>query len=142
MRSLARDLARAVGSLGHITALRRLRVGPFHEARAIPLDRLRISEDTPAPSPDLLLPVETALADIPALAVTEAEAARLETGQALSLVAFMGRVPAAANPDGGLVRVLAGGRLIGLGVLEGGMLRPERWLTDTEHDQRPPRGQE
>jgi tRNA pseudouridine55 synthase len=142
MRSLARDIARAVGSLGHVTAIRRLRVGPFHESHAIPLDRLRVSEDTAAPSPDLLLPVETALADIPALAVTEAEAARLETGQALSLVTFMGRVPAAANPDGGLVRVMAGGRMIGLGVLEGGMLRPERWLTDAAGEQRPPRGQE
>jgi tRNA pseudouridine55 synthase len=58
----------------------------------------------------------------------------------LSLVTFMGRVPAAANPDGGLVRVMAGGRLIGLGVLEGGMLRPERVLTEAEHEQRPPRG--
>jgi hypothetical protein len=37
---------------------------------------------------------------------------------------------------------MAGGRLVGLGVLEGGMLRPERWLTDAEHEQRPPRGQE
>jgi tRNA pseudouridine55 synthase len=140
MRSLARDLAKAVGSLGHIAALRRLRVGPFREHHAIPLDRLRVSEDTPPPSPDLLLPVETALADIPALAVTEQEAARLAAGQALSLVGFMGRVPAAANPDGGLVRLLAGGRLIGLGVLEGGMLRPERWLGPAEGNHRPQRG--
>ncbi len=140
MRSLARDLAKAVGSLGHIAALRRLRVGPFREHHAIPLDRLRVSEDTPLPSPDLLLPVETALADIPALAVTEQEAARLAAGQALSLVGFMGRVPAAANPDGGLVRLLAGGRLIGLGVLEGGMLRPERWLGPAEGNHRPQRG--
>ncbi|MBY0252656.1 MAG: tRNA pseudouridine(55) synthase TruB, partial [Methylobacterium organophilum] len=77
MRSLARDLARAVGTVGHITALRRMRVGPFHESQAVPLDRLAVSGDTPPPSPDLLLPVTTALADIPALALTEAEAARL-----------------------------------------------------------------
>ncbi len=41
MRSLARDLAIACGTLGHIAALRRLRVGPFTEAQAIPLDKLR-----------------------------------------------------------------------------------------------------
>jgi tRNA pseudouridine55 synthase len=129
MRSLARDLAKACGTVGHIAALRRLRVGPFREEHGIPLDRLLGSGDTPPPSPDLLLPVTTALADIPALAVTEAEAARLFQGQALSLVDLMGRVPDAADPNGGLVRAMAGGRLIGLCRLEDGWMHPERVLT-------------
>ncbi|MBW8270998.1 tRNA pseudouridine(55) synthase TruB [Caldovatus aquaticus] len=129
MRALARDLARALGTVGHIAALRRLRVGPFREEHAIPLDRIAGSGDTPPPSPDLLLPVETALADIPALALTEAEAARLSHGQAISLVELMGRVPREADPAGGLVRAMAGGRLVGLCRLEDGLLRPERWLT-------------
>ena len=129
MRSLARDLARACGTVGHIIALRRLRVGPFHEKDAVPLDRIAVSGDTPPPSPDLLLPVTTALADIPALALTEAEAARLSFGQPLSLVDLMGRVPREANPDGGLARAMAGGRLMGLCRFEDGLLKPERWLT-------------
>jgi len=129
MRSLARDLARACGTVGHIAALRRLRVGPFLEEHGIPLDRLLGSGDTPPPSPDLLLPVLTALADIPALAVTESEAARLFQGQAISLVDLMGRVPDAADPNGGLVRTMAGGRLIGLCRLEDGWMQPERLLT-------------
>lgn len=129
MRSLARDLAKACGTVGHIAALRRLRVGPFREEHGIPLDRLLGSGDTPPPSPDLLLPVTTALADIPALAVTEAEATRLFQGQALSLVDLMGRVPSDANPVGGLVRAMAGGRLIGLCRLEDGWMQPERLLT-------------
>ena len=128
MRSLARDLAQAVGTVGHIATLRRLRVGPFREQHAIPLDRIAVSGDTPPPSPDLLLPVMTALADIPALAVTEAEAARLWHGQALSLVDFMGRVPRAADPEGGLVRAVAEGRLLGLCRLEAGLVQPERLL--------------
>ena len=128
MRSLARDLARALGTVGHISALRRMRVGPFHESQAIPLDRLVVSGDTPPPSPDLLLPVTTALADIPALALTEAEAARLRFGQAISLVELMGRIPGEADPDGGLVRAMAGGRFVGLCVLEDGLLRPERLM--------------
>ena len=131
MRSLARDLARACGSLGHIAALRRLSVGPFKEAHAVPLDRLLVSGDTPPPSLDLLLPLTTALDDIPALAMSEAEAARLQFGQAISLVDLMGRVPAAASPDGGLVRAMAGERFVGLCRLEEGMCFPERLMAAT-----------
>jgi tRNA pseudouridine55 synthase len=128
MRSLARDLALACGSLGHVAALRRLRVGPFLESQAIPLDKLRTAEDTAPASPDLLLPVTTALADIPALALTEHEAADLKHGQPISLVALMGRIPGTADPDGGLVRAMAGSRVIGLCRLEDGMMRPDRVL--------------
>ncbi len=128
MRSLARDLSAACGTLGHIAALRRLRVGPFSETQAIPLDKIRAEDDTAPASPDLLLPVATALADIPALALTEAEASALKHGQALSLVTLMGRIPGSAEPDGGLARAMAGGRVIGLCRLEDGWLKPERML--------------
>ncbi len=128
MRSLARDLAAACGALGHIAALRRLRVGPFTEAQAIVLDKLQRAEDTPPASPDLLLPVATALADIPALALTDAEAADLTHGQAISLVSLLGRIPRSADPDGGLARAMAGSRVIGLCRLENGWLKPERML--------------
>jgi tRNA pseudouridine55 synthase len=128
MRSLARDLAVACGTLGHIAALRRLRVGPFDEAQAIPLDKLRATDDTAPASPDLLLPVATALADIPALALTETEASGLRHGQAINLVTLMGRIPGSADPAGGLVRAMAGGRVIGLARLEDGWMKPERML--------------
>jgi tRNA pseudouridine55 synthase len=128
MRSLARDLALATGTLGHISALRRLRVGPFLIEAAIPLDKVAPGGDTPPASPDLLLPVETALADIPALALTEQEAASLCQGQAISLVALMGRIPGDANPNGGLARAMAGERVIGLCRLGEGMMKPERIL--------------
>jgi tRNA pseudouridine55 synthase len=128
MRSLARDLARVCGSLGFIETLRRLRVGPFTETQAIPLDKIRGQEDTLPASPDLLLPVSTALADIPALALTESEAADLMHGQAISLVALMGRIPRSADPSGGLARAMAGNRVIGLCRLQDGLLRPERIL--------------
>jgi tRNA pseudouridine55 synthase len=128
MRSLARDVAKAVGSVGHITALRRLRVGPFRQEHAISLDSLLGTGDTPPPSPDLLLPVTTALADIPALAVNGEEAARLMQGQAISLVDLMGRIPREADPEGGLLRAMAGERLLGLCRLEGGWMQPERLI--------------
>ena len=128
MRSLARDLAVACGTVGHIAALRRLRVGPFTEANAIGLDKiLQTAEEAPA-SPDLLLPVATALADIPALALTVAEITALTQGQAISLITLMGRIPGNANPDGGSVRAMAGSRVIGLCRLEDGQLKPERLL--------------
>ena len=65
---------------------------------------------------DALLPIETALADIPALAVTEAEARRLMGGQAL-------RVPSSLQ---GTVCVSAGGRAVALATLEAGELKPFR----------------
>ncbi len=128
MRSLARDLALACGTVGHVAALRRLRVGPFTEAQAISLDKCVMAEDSTPASPDLLLPVATALADIPALALTQAEAFFLSRGQAISLVDLMGRIPRAADPDGGLACAMAGARVIGLCRLFEGMLRPERLL--------------
>lgn len=127
MRSLARDLARALGTVGHIAALRRVRVGPFTEAMAVPLDKAGPTEDNAAAQKPLL-PVETALADIPALALTEAEASPLHEGQAISLIPLLGRIPAAADPDGGLVRAVAGGRAVALGRLQDGMLHPVRLL--------------
>ena len=85
MRSLARDIARAVGALGHVTALRRTAVGPFTESDAISLDELE-SFGQIAAREEKLLPVETALDDIPALVVTETEAALLRNGRAVSLL--------------------------------------------------------
>lgn len=128
MRSLARDLAAACGTLGHVAALRRLRVGPFTIEQAISLDKVAGGEDTPPASPNLLLPVATALADIPALALTEEEVRDLRHGQAISLLGLMGRIPGTADPDGGLARAMAGMRVIGLCRLEQGWLRPERLL--------------
>jgi tRNA pseudouridine55 synthase len=127
MRALARDLAAACGTVGHVAALHRLRVGPFTAEQAIALDKLLADDDTASASPDLLLPVATALDDIPALALTESEAGGLSRGQAISLVTLMGRIPAQTGP-GGLVRAMAGERVIGLCRLEDGWLKPERLL--------------
>jgi tRNA pseudouridine55 synthase len=128
MRSLARDLAVACGTFGHVAALRRLRVGPFDIADAIQLDKLLAGGDTALVFSDLSLPVATALADIPALALTEAEASDLSHGQAISLSGLIDRIPGAADPRGGLARAMAGSRVLGLCRLEDGWLRPERLL--------------
>jgi tRNA pseudouridine55 synthase len=128
MRSLARDLAKACGTVGHIVVLRRLRVGPFAENMAVPMDTILNPAHTPATLAEFLLPIETALDDIPALALTAVEAHALANGQAISLVDLMGRIPDAASPDNGLVRVLAAGRVLALGRLSEGWLKPERLI--------------
>ena len=88
VRSLARDLAALLGSCGHVSALRRLTYGPFAEAQAITLDKLtEFGHIAPASEALLehLLPLETALDDIPALAMSEQDAFRLRQGQGVLL---------------------------------------------------------
>jgi tRNA pseudouridine55 synthase len=85
VRALARDLAAALGAEGHVEDLRRTAVGPFHEDAAVGLEQLQNPEyETRAF--EHLLPVETALADIPALAITEDEAFRLRHGRSIVLL--------------------------------------------------------
>jgi tRNA pseudouridine55 synthase len=80
IRALARDLAEALGTPGHVVELRRLAVGNFDEGQAISLDSALALGHSLAAS-EHLLPIETALDDIPALALTATEAARLRHGQ-------------------------------------------------------------
>lgn len=119
VRSLARDLATALGAEGHVSALRRTSVGPFHESAAITLEKLVDLCHMDAAS-ESLLPVETALDDIPALAVTRADAARLHRGQAVLL-----RGRDAPNTSG-TVYVTVAGRLLALAEIGNGELIPKR----------------
>ena len=137
MRSLARDLARALGTCGHVAALRRTRVGPFDLSHAVTLDggdspASEIPLDTPGDLCDKpaiiahLLPVATALDDIPALALTEAEAERLRHGGAVSpgLAESVRRL--AALGDGTVVSAFDGDRLVALAEVRDGAIRPVR----------------
>ncbi len=127
MRALARDLGKALGGCAHIVALRRTSVGPFLEADAISLDSLEALGHGPALM-ERLLPVETALDDIPALALTEAEARRLRCGQAISLMARVHRDRLRNLEQGSLVCATAGGKLVALARYEAGEVHPIRVL--------------
>jgi tRNA pseudouridine55 synthase len=124
VRALARDIGRILGCFGHICALRRTVVGPFTEQDMIPLEELEALCNRAASGEgslaDALLPVETALDDIPALAVTRADAARLHRGQAVLL---RGRD---APDSSGTVYVTVAGRLLALAELGNGELIPKR----------------
>jgi tRNA pseudouridine55 synthase len=83
IRSLARDIARALGTVGHVIMLRRTRAGPFDLDQAISLDFL--SEAAKARQFDgAVLPLTAALDDIPALPVTPGQAQLLRHGQTLA----------------------------------------------------------
>ena len=86
VRALARDLAADLRTCGHISALQRDRVGPFNLENAISLDILEEMSNSAALE-TAVLPLETALDDIPALSLKQEETARLKNGQALSFIA-------------------------------------------------------
>ena len=115
VRAIARDLARHLGTVGHVVKLRRTAVGIFAEADAISLDNLAALGHSAAPF-EHVHPVETALADIPALAVTENQAERLKSGQAVHVL---------QSPPG-LVRVAVGDRLVALAEVRGENVHPIR----------------
>ena len=115
VRALARDLAARLGTVGHLSELRRTRVGEFRESDAISLDKLSALGHSAALSAHLR-PNETALADIPALAMTEQQAGRLRHGQAVAVDC----------EEPGLVRATADGRLVALAEVNDGTARPVR----------------
>ena len=125
MRSLARDLGTALGTVGHIAKLRRIAVGPFDEKQAISLDKLESLRHS-APLSEHLLPVETVLDDIPALALTETEARKLSQGQAIPVLPVASRSTLKNIGQGDVVRVMAEGRLVALAKINGGEIRPFR----------------
>ncbi|HYJ59595.1 MAG TPA: tRNA pseudouridine(55) synthase TruB [Methyloceanibacter sp.] len=122
VRSLARDLGRALGTLGHVEVLRRTRVGGFDEACAVPLAKLEALAASGGHEALLsaLEPVETALGDIPALALSGADADRLRRGQAVLL---RGRDAPIVE---GIVYATSRGKLVALGEMDKGELKPRR----------------
>ncbi|VAV89057.1 tRNA pseudouridine(55) synthase [hydrothermal vent metagenome] len=120
VRSLARDLAVKLGTVGYVSALRRTRVGPFDLTMSISLEKLEDISHS-APPEEWILPVVTVLDDILALAVTEEEARLLSHGQRLAV-----SDPLAA----GIIRVMTGKRLVALCDVEitpaGSILKPVR----------------
>ncbi len=127
MRALARDIARAAGTFGHVSALRRTTVGPFDEKDAISLDELE-SISQIAARDEKLLSVETALDDIPALAVTESEAARLKNGQAIALLRKVDLQRIAEFDDGDTVLAKTRTKPVALVRYQAGEVKPIRVL--------------
>ncbi|MGE0260729.1 MAG: tRNA pseudouridine(55) synthase TruB, partial [Alphaproteobacteria bacterium] len=127
VRSLARDLALSLGTLGHIAELRRLQVGCFTEAQAISLEQA-VALGHSLVASEHLLPIETALDDIPAFAVTAAEAARLRLGQRVPLHERLSANSKETTGigEGALVSARHDRLVVALARFEDGALRPVR----------------
>ena len=115
VRAIARDLGRLLGCYGHVSALRRTRVGPFYESDAVPLADL----DDAALSARALRRVEAGLTEVPRVVVDSGAAARLRRGQPLLL-----RGPDA--PLEGSAYAACGGVVVAIGAIEKGELIPGR----------------
>jgi len=116
IRSLARDIAHALGTVGHLTMLRRTRADPFTLSQAISMDLLN-SLVNPGDLERAVLPLTAALGDTPMLSVTEDEARLLRTGQRLTghplkpgtYLAVEGELPVAlVELDAGEISVVRG----------------------------------
>ena len=116
IRSLARDIAHALGTVGHVTFLRRTKAGPFTENQAISLDKLT-DIGKGAPLEDILLPLEAGLDGIPALSLDPESAQAVRQGRVISglpqpdglILARAGNIPVALmEVTGGTAKVVRG----------------------------------
>ena len=126
VRAICRDLADALGACGHVSELRRTRVGCFSDKTAVTLEML---EDLghKARQSEALLPVETALDDIPELAVTDEDAFRLKQGRSIVLVPRqVEALKARLKPGSRTVSAMTGGMVVALCEMRAGRLEPSR----------------
>jgi tRNA pseudouridine55 synthase len=115
VRAVARDLGQMLGCFGHVTALRRTRVGPFVEDDAYTLDEIE-NQNMAA---EALLSVEAGLAELPCVVVDRDTAARLRRGGSVIL---RGR----DAPHEGIVYAACGGVPVAFGEIVQGALAPAR----------------
>lgn len=123
VRSLAEDIARALGTVGHVASLRRMGLGPFKYARTWTLAEIEGAAEDPVRLDAMLLPVDEALPGLPAVQLGDAEQAWI----------LQGRPVAAVGPGASRVRIYGvDGRFLGVGRMsaEGARLAPERIMVE------------
>jgi tRNA pseudouridine55 synthase len=125
IRALGRDLGLVLGCYAHVSALRRLSVGRFTLDAAISLDKLESLGHSPAASGHLL-PIETVLDDIPALALSGEEAEALRCGRVVTPLRPSDRARIDLLGDGATIRATSDGRLVALAAIDKGLIRPVR----------------
>jgi tRNA pseudouridine55 synthase len=133
IRALVRDLAAKLGAEGHVWRLRRTAVGPFTEAESVTLDDLQLLGQKDAAS-ERLKPVETALDDIPALAINGEDAFKLRQGRPIVLLPhvmetlkpkFRDRTIAGQDASRAVVALFQG-KAVALGDVRAGKFSPTR----------------
>ncbi|MEZ5931428.1 MAG: tRNA pseudouridine(55) synthase TruB [Alphaproteobacteria bacterium] len=137
VRAIVRDLGRKLGCFGHVTALRRTKVGAFEADQAVApavLERLIADEAFP----QVLRPLKDALSGLPSLALTEPQAERLRAGQTIRVAPHMvtghgfagsgvqGGSPGGSEAEDTTIRAMASGDVVALARLTGAELSPLR----------------
>ena len=125
VRALARDLAVRLGTVGHIQALRREAVGRFGLESLISLEQLEVLGHSAAHNPHLI-PLETALDDIPALALDVDEADRLKRGQSVRVRDARAQALLGSRESGAIAWAHEGGRAVAIVRTDGEHIRPVR----------------
>ncbi len=128
VRALARDIALALGTFGHISALRRTRVGSFTEAHAISLAELETyAKEAVQPSGEgWLHPIRRALDDIPAITLDQSQAESLRHGQHCLVSPACIQVVADDLVPPPVYKALYAGRVLAMVSLEGRKVSPVR----------------
>jgi tRNA pseudouridine55 synthase len=116
VRAIARDMGRALGCRGHITALRRTRVGPFAEIDSVPYAEL----EPEGAAQEALRGVEAGLTELPCIVLSRDQSARIRRGQSVIL---RGRD---APAEGGPYYAACGGVVVAVGMVEKGEFVPNR----------------
>jgi tRNA pseudouridine55 synthase len=121
VRALARDLGRALGCRGHVSALRRVAAGPFGEESMVTLEALRgaAAEGGPEACDQWLLPVESALSTLTGVVLRGQDANQVLQGQAVLL-------RGASAPLAGPAYATGGGQLLAIGEIAAGAFHPKR----------------
>ena len=127
VRALARDLCAVLGCDGHVSKLRRIRVGVMHEDEAVPLGELeKLDREALL---DLLLPVEEVLEDVPDVEISDEDAAAIRQGREVMLMPHVverWRTEKHPDPEDRLALAMAGDEAVAMGEIRAGRFQPVR----------------
>lgn len=129
IRALARDLAHQLGAEGHVSQLRRTRVGALDEAIAVSIDQIEQLADDPSALSQCLHPLETVLDDVPCLAIEAADAAAIRQGREIVLLPHLveqWRAESDPATDSRLALTLCNGQAVALGEVRAGRFQPKK----------------
>ena len=129
VRALARDLAAHLGTEGHVSALRRTRVGAFDEPSSVALDQLEALAEDRDTLDGKLMPVQSILDQVPQISVMHSDAAMIKQGREIVLLPHIvedWRSQRAENTEDRDALVLCDGVAVALGEVRAGRFRPKR----------------
>ena len=135
VRTLAEDLAKAAGTVGHLQTLRRLSIGEFNVVNAVSLEQLDTAVSMQTPIDELLLPPEDALLHLPRVSLDVDQTAKFLFGQTLTLDSLsINSAELEGFQMNDLCRIFSPDHFLGVGVVVNGGLRTQRLFTRTGVD--------